>query len=152
MSDSLQAYYADIREIEDRFYTEHVERHGGLVYGYSEWGRNLDLLRQVQQRHGLATDDPRVTSVASFLAEQAQIQSEWERLCGDHRDDPDWHDWQSPEFAAAEWRQNGRLADCIARHFPGLNSLRPETIDSIPKLWAHITQHLCHVRDMLECH
>jgi len=41
-----------------------------------------------------------------------------------------------------------RLSDCKARHFPGLNSLREHTIDTPPKLWAHIRLHLLLVREM----
>jgi hypothetical protein len=143
MTESLGAYRAELRAFEDEWYARYCGEPRAL--GSSCWDTNLDNLREIDARHGVRPDDLRAYSIAAYLAERREIDEEWRRLNREKREDAGWNEKDSPEKWASERRYWARLDDCKARHFPGLNSLRPETIDSVPKLWAHITHHLAVV-------
>jgi hypothetical protein len=149
MSESLTAYYAEIHALEDEWYPQLVK--DVWVFGTSSWHRRLDKLREIDERHGIRPDDPRVYSIAAYQAEKDQIEAEWKELGkANGWDTHRWEDGYPEGFAAAERRFDVRLSDCFARHFPRLDGLRPETIDTIPKLWAHITHHVLMVRRCLD--
>jgi hypothetical protein len=144
MPDSLSGYYAELRTEEDAW----CRRHGGKgrVLGTSFWTSNLDRLREIDARHGVRPGDPRVYSIAAYLAESRGIEQEWLSLCEKRNSasvDPGAEDFR--EFWSMQTRLWARLDNCKARHFPGLNDLNPETIDTIPKLWAYIRLHLTAV-------
>jgi hypothetical protein len=149
MSESLTAYYAGIRALEDEWYPQLVQN--GWVVGTSSWHGRLDRLREIDERHGIQSDDPRVYSIAAYQAERDEIAVEWKEL--GKANGWDAHDWEKPPpegFVSAESRFGVRRSDCYARHFPGLDSLRLDTIDTIPKLWAHVTQHVILVKGWLD--
>ena len=79
MSDPLQAYYAEVRAAEDEYFNLHL-RKGGPI-GVSMWSENLALLREIDARHGVQPDDPRVYSIAAYQAERRQIDQDWSALC-----------------------------------------------------------------------
>jgi hypothetical protein len=141
MSDPLQAHQAEIRAAEDELY----DRCGreGRVIGSSVWSANLDRLREIDARHGIRPDDPRVYSIAAYQAERRQIDQAWDALCEERKwDRPDLDEIGSRDKLSARWRHEARLADCLERHFPGLNGLDARTIDSLPKSWAYISEYL----------
>src|SRR5262245_61403385 len=137
---SLDAYYAEIRAKEDEWFAKYGD---GRVPGTSWWNGNLELRREIDARHGVLPDDPRVYSIGAFRREESEIDAEWENL-------QEVNGWNDPgaeqpyyqEFLNAERRFDARYTDCFARHFPGLNHLDDQTIDSARKLWAHIHEHM----------
>jgi hypothetical protein len=139
-ADSLDAYYDEIRAIEDGWFAKYADKR---VIGTSWWNRNLKLLREIDARHGVLPGDPRVYSIAAYRRDENEIEAEWEKL----REVNGWDD-PSPEqpyyrdYFNAELRFGARHSDCFARHFPGLEHLHDRTIDSARKLWAHIHEHM----------
>jgi hypothetical protein len=130
--------------VEDDWYSRHCQE--GRALGTSFWTSHLEQLRDIDARHGVRPNDPRVYSIAAYQDECRAIEEEWHKLCIDKG----WGDLDSTtpnygEFLLASSRARARRDDCKARHFPGLDDLRPETIDSIPKLWEHIALHLLFV-------
>jgi hypothetical protein len=128
----LTAYYADLRAFEDECY---AATEGRSVIGLSCWnvGRILTRLREIDARHGVQRDDPRVYSIAAYRREREAIRGELDNLrlqAAANTDDE--------SLRALWWRCEVRLTDCSARHFPGLNLLDGESVDSIAKLWAYI--------------
>jgi hypothetical protein len=148
MSDPLQAYYGEIRAVEDDYFNLYCRER--RVLGTSVWQAYPDRLREIDARHGVRPDDPRVYSIAAYLAERQQIDQGWCALRKARNwDQPDLDEGAQRAEWAAQSRYWARLDDCKARHFPGLHDLQPATIDTIPKLWAHITQHLAVVAERI---
>jgi hypothetical protein len=149
MPDALQAYYAEIRAVEDEYFNLHCRK--GRRLGSSVWSANPDRLREIDERHGIRPDDPRVYSIAAYQAERRQIDEEWGELWkGRKWDQPDLDEDAQRALWAARNRYRARLDDCRARHFPNLHHLQPATIDTIPKLWAHIALHLTAVAEHIQ--
>ena len=140
MSDPLQAYYAEVRAAEDEYFNLHC-RDGGPI-GVSMWSANSELLRQIDDRHGVRPDDPRSTPSPPIRPSGIKSIMSGPR-CARQGSGTAPTSTKTPD--GTNGRPNGartRIADCLARHFPGLNGLHPRTIDSIPKLWAYITEYL----------
>jgi hypothetical protein len=157
------AYYAELRAVEDAWYTQGVgnrqprsrpKRRKGRkgqrpprlldqCFGPSLWVYNYATLREIDARHGITADDPRVYSVTAYLAERQELAEAW----GREREQNGWQTVQpdAPYFAAfwrAEQRYDVRQTDCQARHFPNWTPLDIHTVDTAPKLWAHIRLRL----------
>jgi hypothetical protein len=133
----LAAYYTELGALEDECYAAAVAA-GRSVIGLSCWnvGRNLTKLREIDARHGVQRDDPRVYSIAAYLKDRDAIQKEREKLqlqAETRADD---------ESMRALLRSDARLTDCFARHFPGLSHDDVDTVDTPPKLWAYIDRYL----------
>ena len=140
MSDAIQAYYVEIRALEDEWY---AQCQGECGIGASPWTDNLEKLREIDARHGIAQNDPRVYSIAAYQAEAREMDEEWDkqqRENGWGRDDL-MTKKESESWFRAEVRKAARDADSKARHFPGLSYGNLATVDTIPKLWAEITIH-----------
>ena len=140
MSDAIQAYYVEIRALEDEWYAQCQGERG---IGASPWTDNLEKLREIDARHGIAQNDPRVYSIAAYQAEAREMDEEWDkqqRENGWGRDDL-MTKKESESWFRAEVRKAARDADSKARHFPGLSYGNLATVDTIPKLWAEITIH-----------
>jgi hypothetical protein len=130
-------YFDEIRRLEDGWYGQIVAKNLGRVIGSSQWDSNLALLREIDGRYGIASNDSRVYSIAAYRAEREQLERQWEATCVARN----WTNLapESSEFAEsfhAQARHWARMDDCRARHFPGMNH---GTIDSLPKLWASVT-------------
>jgi hypothetical protein len=104
----------------------------------------LERLREIDERHGIRPDDPRVYSIAAYLAEKREIEDEWEQSRRERqafrRANPDI----DIPYDSDNWvLYHNRLGDCVARHFPGTSPLTgPERVDSCPKLWHYIQTRL----------
>src|SRR5437879_141178 len=57
----LAAYHAEIRETENRWHGRN--RYPGLGQYVSFWNREPRLLKELNRRHGIQPDDPRVYSI-----------------------------------------------------------------------------------------
>jgi hypothetical protein len=154
VADSLDAYFADVRAVEDEEYSHFLE--AGSMIGASFWDGNPDKLKEIDRRRGVRPDDPRVYSIAAYLDERKHLEEAWAGL----RREKNWIPPQElPEFREsrqelpwfreyweAQRRHNVRLSDCKARHFPGLSR---GAIDTIPNLWAHVRYHLMVVHEQV---
>src|SRR5262249_8824709 len=143
---TIAAFAAEVRAIEDQWHEVFGE--GGGVFGVSFWDSRPDLFRAVCERHGISRDDPRVFSIAAYLAERQQLERDWEETCRANK----WENTRAgtPEEVAA-WkahiRWQRRLTDCRARHFPQWDGSQLATVDTLPKLWAHLRHYLLIVRE-----
>jgi hypothetical protein len=147
-SGPLHAYYDELRSVEEDWYRRHFQE--GRTFGVSLWDTHLDMLREIDSRHGIQPEDPRVYSISAYLEERWEIDEDWLRLCQKSQ----WLDMPNtapdfPHFWAAQGRHWARLDDCRARHFPGCFGLRSSTVDTGPKLWAHIRLHRLVVRELV---
>jgi hypothetical protein len=145
MPDPLAEYDTEIRAVEDQWYADHGQPNRML--GSSLWYDHEELLGDIDRRHDVRPDDPRVYSIAAFKAKQQEIHRDWRRLCAERG-------WQhplpgSPDYSAffdARARHWARRDDLIARHFPRVDHLarNPDEsgIDSSRALWWHITGYL----------
>jgi hypothetical protein len=134
LTGDLSAYFAELRAFEDECY---AATEGRSVIGRSCWsdGRGLTKLREIDARHGVQRDDPRVYSIAAYRREREAIRGELDNLrlqAAANTDDE--------SLQALWWRCEVRLTDRSARHFPGLNLLDEESVDSTAKLWAYIVR------------
>jgi hypothetical protein len=136
MPDPLAAYRAEIRAQEDKWFNDQMQA-DGRISGVSFWDGHTELLAEIQRRHGVSSDDPRVYSIAAYQDEKKEIENEWNALLHARgwenigTDDPSFH-----EARVAGTRSNTRAMDCFARHFPGVN-VSARRVDSIPKAWAY---------------
>jgi hypothetical protein len=152
----LDAYHAEIRAIEDRdferraavraawdpgsfdgpawYSPENLAILRELDPNWSVWylPDSLARLRAIDRRHGVCPDDPRVYSIRAYRKEVALIKSLWQQQVAVLRGAG-----EDVVLGPAEQRHLARLADCKARHFPGLfPGATEEAVDTIPKLWA----------------
>jgi hypothetical protein len=139
-------FNAEVRAIEDQWHS--VFSQDGTVIGVSFWDSYLHVLKAICDRYGISLDDPRFFSIRAYQEEKKRIDDEYTAL----RRANNWANAKegTPEYQAsreAYWRWQIRLIDCRARHFPGWNGLHPDTVDTRPKLWAHIALHLLPVRE-----
>jgi hypothetical protein len=118
MPDPLQAYHAEVRAVEDEYFNLYCRKGRWLRSSLSS--ANPDRLREIDERHGIRPDDPRVYSIAAYQAERRQIHEEWGELWkGRKWDSPDLDEDPQRALWAARSRYWARLDDCRARHFVG---------------------------------
>jgi hypothetical protein len=81
------------------------------VLGESAWAnpRSLRTLRKIDRRHGILPKDSRVYSINAYKRERAKINIDFHRAAPVSKEE-----WQR------SIRHASRLADCEARHFPGM--------------------------------
>lgn len=137
MGDELAAYRAELRAVEDGWYSRCK---GERAIGLSPWDAHAAKREEIDRRYGVSPDDPRVYSITAYLRERGEIEAEWNAPCsakgweGAKEGTPEFKDWW-----VSHLRFQARLDDCMARHFPGLSR---RAIDTLPKLWAYVTHHL----------
>ncbi len=109
-------------------------------HGYSYWGTHegRERLESIDEQYGVAHGtDPRVYSIAAFIAEDAAFESEMKR-----------RGLKFPQGEAkryAQGRAKQYATDYEARHFLGCNYLKVNInndleIDNVPKLWNYLRQ------------
>jgi hypothetical protein len=132
MSADFEAYRAEINAIETQEFDHIQTSTGGWTLGTSVWDQRIDELRQIQQKHGIATDDPRIISIAAYEEERNHIVQELKALGSSDERLPQW---SRLEFA---------LANCRGRFFPQgtLAEELPVGNDSVPMLWYYVQSRL----------
>lgn len=101
------------------------------------WGR--DILREIELRHGVAPDDPRVYSIANYKAESALIEAEWRAIC----EAKNWPPVKADAPDSQEWWNElhlfgARLTDLTSRHFGEIERKDSEHAKSRRHLWKYI--------------
>ena len=138
MLESLSAFLAEIREIEDEWFEKAYEdlKCVRKMRSISLWTSDWNLLREIEDRHGIYPGDPRVHSIASYKCELGAIRKEWERDCLERvkfiRANPGF----DPPYDRRFLQHLNREANCEARTFPvlDLTDLEPR-VDNRPKAW-----------------
>jgi hypothetical protein len=136
--DSLDAYWAEVRAIEDEW-IEQPRPDGWCLNGESAWDtpEALSRLREINQRYQIAPDDARVYSIAAYINEYNEIEKNGPKV--------------KREDFNATMKHNARQYCCAARLFPSPHVRR---VDSIPKLWRFIQSNRAvlvpHIRDSPE--
>lgn len=162
------AYAAEIRAVEDAFIDRPLREgeqiiigksvvvaDGGFalevreegeqfIIGESVWWTlgGLKELREIDARHGVKPDDPRVYSMAAAERDLATINEIFRKASGLGGPESDWEFYR---------RQAARIADYRARHFPGVfrglrvdkggvnNPAKPwDFVNPRTKLWGYI--------------
>ncbi len=135
-SGPLGAYYRELWAAEEEFLAGRSPTF--YTSGHSFWRTHegIERLESIDEQYGVAHGtDPRVYSIAAFIAENTAFESEMKR-----------RGLKFPQGEASKYAQ-GRAkqyaTDYEARHFPGFVWDRPDdSIDSISKLWFYIKESL----------
>jgi len=70
--DEFAAYLSDVAAIEDDLFKQQQESNDGVDFSRF-WSTADAELREIQEKHGLAADDPRVTSIAQYDKEMREV-------------------------------------------------------------------------------
>jgi hypothetical protein len=118
----LEGYFAELRQIEGEWFHQKFmakmdeQRYKEFQLGRSRvgslWYVNIERLKDVGCRHGVADGDPRVYSIASYRAELKVIEDTLECLVSQNG----WTDTALP--LGVQHRHAAHVTDCEARHFP----------------------------------
>ncbi len=134
-------YTAEVRAAEEEFFRS-LRPDVGRAADQSAWetAEGLERLREINKRHGVTPDDPRVYSIAAFKADFEATLEEADAL---GRAD-------TGHFGGLPLRRAAMVADCQARHFPGLYpgwGTRPyfPGPNRLAKLWKY-TRDQCTIQ------
>jgi hypothetical protein len=78
-SDTLRAYYAELRTIEDDWYDWYYQNQRGIRLSRLE--TLLGRLEEIDFRYGIKPRDARVYSIGAYFVEQRAIEANWQSLC-----------------------------------------------------------------------
>jgi hypothetical protein len=141
----LAPYYTEIRARQDKWLADYLraaaESGHGKMSGCSHWSspQNREWLAKLDRRFGIAPDDSRVYSIATYEAERQALDEEWEQTCRLNSWDLDgvFFGTISPAHWIASCTHNARRDDLDARHFGPINTASIE-LSSRRLLWAHL--------------